>query len=179
MNPLCMITNFVNCKRVFHKVFDIIVALSDQIVICQWTFKNLFQDINTFRTKSITLNGLRARDVNINPYWQIMENSSGNFTEIFIFRVVTQAVLLENSSIHFFDWNHIWYVTFGLDEFSIKTACVTPQNCPIDDWMNFPVKGSRWRPGFFKNWIGTQDFLMDEFSSKTASEMSQKFADKG
>ena len=94
-----MITNFVNCKRVFHKVFDIIVALSDQIVICQWTFKNLFQDINTFRTKSITLNGLRARDVNINPYWQIMENSSGNFTEIFIFRVVTQAVLLENSSI--------------------------------------------------------------------------------
>ena len=27
--------------------------------------------------------------------------------------------------------------------------------------------------------LGTQDFLMDEFSSKTASEMSQKFADKG
>ena len=79
----------------------------------------------------------------------------------------------------FFDWNHIWYVTFGLDEFSSKTACVTPQNSPIDDWMSFPVKRSRWRPGFFKNWIGTQDFLMDEFSSKTASEMSQKFANKG
>ena len=26
----------------------------------------------------------------------------------------------------FFDWNHIWYVTFGLDEFSSKTVCVTP-----------------------------------------------------
>ena len=71
------------------------------------------------------------------------------------------------------------YPWFLMDEFSSKTVCVTPQNCPIDDWMNFPVKRSRWRPGFFKNWIGTQDFLMDEFSSKTASEMSQKFADKG
>ena len=40
---------------------------------------------------------------NINPYWQIMENSSRNFSEIFIFRVVTQAVLLENSSNFFFE----------------------------------------------------------------------------
>ena len=71
------------------------------------------------------------------------------------------------------------YSWFLMDEFSSKTVCVTPQNCPIDDWMSFPVKRSRWRPGFFKNWIGTQDFLMDEFSSKTASEMSQKFANKG
>ena len=37
--------------------------------------------------------------VTINPYWQIMENSSRIFSEIFIFR--TQAVLLENSSIFF------------------------------------------------------------------------------
>ena len=51
-----------------------------------------------------------------------MENSSRNFSEIFIFRVVTQAFLLENSSIRFFDWNHIWCVTFGLDEFSSKTV---------------------------------------------------------
>ena len=36
------------------------------------------------------------------PYWQIMENSSRIFSEIFIFRVVTQAVLLENSSIRIF-----------------------------------------------------------------------------
>ena len=35
----------------------------------------------------------------INPYLQILENSSRNFSEIFIFWVVTQAVLLENSSI--------------------------------------------------------------------------------
>ena len=38
----------------------------------------------------------------LNPYWQIMENSSRNFSEIFIFRVVRQAVLLENSSIPIF-----------------------------------------------------------------------------
>ena len=37
----------------------------------------------------------------LNPYWEIMENSSRNFSEIFIFRVVTRAVLLENSSIFF------------------------------------------------------------------------------
>ena len=36
----------------------------------------------------------------INPYWQIMENSSRNLSEVSIFRVVTKAVLLENSSIH-------------------------------------------------------------------------------
>ena len=28
---------------------------------------------------------------------------------------------------------------FLLDEFSSKTACVVPQNSPIDDWMSFPV----------------------------------------
>ena len=27
----------------------------------------------------------------LTPYWQILENSSRNFSEIFIFRVVTQA----------------------------------------------------------------------------------------
>ena len=38
----------------------------------------------------------------LNPYWQIMENSSRNFSQICIFRVVTQPVLLENSSIRIF-----------------------------------------------------------------------------
>ena len=42
------------------------------------------------------------RSIVINPYWQIMENSSRNFPEIFIFRVVTRAVSLENSSIQIF-----------------------------------------------------------------------------
>ena len=31
------------------------------------------------------------------------------------------------------------YVKFGLNEFSSKTACVAPQNSPIDDWMSLPV----------------------------------------
>ena len=65
-----------------------------------------------------------------------------------------------------------------MDEFSSKTACVTPQNPPIDHWMSFPVKRSSSRPGL-KKWIGTHDLLMDEFSSKAASEISQKFANKG
>ena len=43
------------------------------------------------------------------------------------------------------------YVTFGLDEFSTKTAYVTPQNSKFDDWMGFPVKRSSSRPGFSKN----------------------------
>ena len=93
-----------------------------------------------------------------------MENSSRIFSEIFIFWVVTQAVLLENSSNFFFSkfqfWGvkqavllenssirmfwlkpyiiyGIWYVTFGLDECTSKTAYVTPQNSSIDDWMSF------------------------------------------
>ena len=37
-----------------------------------------------------------------NPYWQILENSSRNFSKILIFWVVRQAVLLENSSSFFF-----------------------------------------------------------------------------
>ena len=45
-----------------------------------------------------------CRHINIfNPYWQILENSSRNFSKIFIFWVVTQAVLLENSSSFFFE----------------------------------------------------------------------------
>jgi len=50
----------------------------------------------------------------------------------------------------FFEWNHIWYVAIGMDEFSSKMACVTPQNSPIDDWISFPVKRSSSRPCFKK-----------------------------
>ena len=46
---------------------------------------------------------LKTQDIWINPYWQILENSSRNFSKIFIFWVVTQAVLLENSSSFFFE----------------------------------------------------------------------------
>ena len=46
----------------------------------------------------------------INPYLQILENSSKNFSEIFIFWVVTQAVLLENSS-SFFSKFQFWGIT--------------------------------------------------------------------
>ena len=69
---------------------------------------------------------------NLNPYWQIMENSSKFFSEIFIFRVVTQAILLENSSIRIF---------------------------LTEKWSGF----------------STKCFLLYEFSSKTVSEISQKF----
>ena len=47
----------------------------------------------------------------LNPYWQIVENSFRNFSEIFIFRVVTQAILLENSSIPIATY-HIPYIIY-------------------------------------------------------------------
>ena len=57
----------------------------------------------------------------LNPYWQILENSSRNFSKIFIFWVVTQAVLLENSS-SFFSKFKFWGVTQAvlLENSSIK-----------------------------------------------------------
>ena len=66
-----------------------------------------------------------------NPYWQIMENSSRNFSEISFFRVVTQAVLLENSSIRIF-WlkPHIW-----------------------SGWV-FQIKRPVWRPRILQLTIG-------------------------
>ena len=39
------------------------------------------------------------RSITMNPYCQILENSSRNFSKIFIFRVMSQTVHLENSSI--------------------------------------------------------------------------------
>ena len=45
-----------------------------------------------------------------------IQSSIGEFWD------VTQTVLLENFSVRIFGWNHIWYVTFGLDEFSSKTV---------------------------------------------------------
>ena len=98
-----------------------------------------------------------------NPYWQIMENSSKNFSKIFIFRVVTQAVLLVNSSIK----NHEFFSVLGrhtgrfigkLIHWNFWTEIIYDMV-----WMRFPVKRSSPRPG----------------SSKTASETSQKFANKG
>ena len=67
------------------------------------------------------------------------------YSVFFQFWGVTQTVLLENSSIRIFIYD-IWYVTFGLDEFSSKTACAMPQTSPIDDWMSFPVKRSQKFP---------------------------------
>ena len=42
-----------------------------------------------------------------NPYCQILENSSRNFSKIFNFRVMTQTVYLENSS-NFFSKFQFW-----------------------------------------------------------------------
>ena len=43
----------------------------------------------------------------VNPYCQILENSSRNFSKILIFRVMTQTVYLENSS-NFFSKFQFW-----------------------------------------------------------------------
>ena len=100
-----------------------------------------------------------------------MENSSRNFSEISShfphrpfywkthpFKIMrTYSVFFNSGASHrpfywkthpfdFFEWNHIWYLTFGLDEFSCKTACQTPHDSQIDDWMSFPVKRSQKFP---------------------------------
>ena len=65
----------------------------------------------------------------------------------------------------FFDWIYIWYVTFGLDDLSSKTACVTPQNSPIDNSNCETVKLTTL---FFKTLNRYSWFLMnkDEFMGK-------------
>ena len=55
--------------------------------------------IHEFDDEIIFNKGSLRKTLTLYPYWQIMENSSKNFSEILIFQVVTQAVLLENSSI--------------------------------------------------------------------------------
>ena len=47
-------------------------------------------------------------------------------------------------------------------------------------WISFPLKRSTSRPGFQKKKLNRYSwFLVDEFSSKTVSGISQKFANKG
>ena len=77
-----------------------------------------------------------------NPYWQIMENSSRNFSEIFIFRVITQAVFLENSSIKNHDLSifiQLWGVTQTvlLENSSIWFFWLKP-------YTGIPVRGGPW-----------------------------------
>ena len=60
-----------------------------------------------------------------NPYWKIMENSSRNFSEILILRVVTQAILLENSSNFFFEISILGRHTDRLTGKLIHSNCLT------------------------------------------------------
>ena len=50
---------------------------------------------------------LEVLTTQVNPYCQILENSSRNFSKIFNFRVMTQTVYLENSS-NFFSKFQFW-----------------------------------------------------------------------
>ena len=76
--------------------------------------------INDLTRISVVWKNLDSINI-LNPYWQILENSSRNFSKIFIFWVVTQAVLLENSS-SFFSKFKFWGVTQAvlLENSSIK-----------------------------------------------------------
>ena len=79
--------------------------------------KNSSLNVSAVKPQKLASNGLIfiQRISSLNPYWQIMENSSRKFSEMFIFRVVTQAVLLENSSIknheYLFSFFQFWGVT--------------------------------------------------------------------
>ena len=88
-----------------------------------------------------------------NPFWQIMENSSRILSEIFIFQVVTQASLLENSSKrkHFVENNISRILGCHPDRFSgklIQTKCYISYMVSVKkiEWMSFPVKRPGWHP---------------------------------
>ena len=93
----------------------------------------------------------------LHPYCQIMENSSRNFSEIFIFWVATKAVLPENS-----------YIFFEISILGRYTGRFTGKLIhSIFDWMSFPVKRPTWRPSICDILFSTKYLLLDEFSSKT------------
>ena len=88
----------------------------------------------------------------INPYWQILENSSRKFSEISVFRVVTQVdfwktepVFFRNLNFRGMSWTDFWKTPPYLDVCSQKSVCVTPRNSSnlifrlnALFWMSFP-----------------------------------------
>ena len=99
----------------------------------------------------VKLYGYGFLKVLINPYKQIVENSSRNFSEIFIFWVVTQAVLLENSS-NFFLKFQFWGVT----------QAVLLENSSI--------KNHEYLFSFFQFWGVTQGVLLENSSIRILTE---------
>ena len=108
-----------------------------------------YSDVSRWKT-SVNSKGLQMYSswmalTGVNPYWQIMENSSRNFPKIFIFWVVTQAVLLENSS-SFFSKFQFWGVT----------QAVLLENSSI--------KNHEYLFSFFQFWGVTQTVLLENSS---------------
>ena len=92
------------------------------------------------------------------PYWKIMENSSRNLSEIFIFWVVHTdcftGKLIHSNLYLLVHWNHIWYVTYHMWHLV---------------WMSFPVIRSVWRPRIPQLTIGWV------FQSRTVSSETYDF----
>ena len=89
----------------------------------------------------------------LNPYWQILENSSRNFSEISVFRGVTQTDFWKTHPVFFRNFNFrgvsridFWKIHPSifceyLFSFCIISARVMPQNSKIDCWISFPEIG--------------------------------------
>ena len=89
---------------------------------------------------------------------------------------IPTTVLPENTSKYGLWYEPVTYeilffrlIRFVLEEFSSYMACKTRHalNSTINVWMSFPVKWSGSWPNFEQDWIGTNKFLLDEFSIKT------------
>ena len=120
-----------------------------------------------------------GESLTVNPYCQILENSSRNFSKIFIFRVVTQTVYLENSS-NFFSKFQIWgrdpdrlpgklihwkiMSTYSVFLLNIGAWARPISGKLVHIWMNFPEIGLWHASEFFEYHFSTKCSILDEFS---------------
>ena len=104
--------------------------------------------------------GISCLKINLNTYWQILENSSRNFSEISVFWAMAQTVSLTKSSNFFskFHFSRPFYLS--MDELSNNTVCVTSRKLwnsifrlnslfwmsfpVIKFWMSFPILSFGW-----------------------------------
>jgi len=129
----------------------------------------------------------------INPYLQILENSSRNFSEIFIFWVVTQAVPPENSSRHFSKF-HFWGVTqaaspenpstknhghlFSFPQLRGATQAASPENSPIQI-MTETLYGGHSDPDIVsKRFLPRKRIIPKHPAGRQTTTISRKCGDK-
>ena len=75
----------------------------------------------------------------INPYWRILENASRIFSEISVFRIMSQTVYITEKLIHFFE-------------------------VPILGWKTHPLKNHEYLFSCCKYWVMSKNVLLENSS---------------